>query len=398
VTAGMVACIHYLGLEDCFDVVYGSSAGTVIGAYFITRQLPFFGPEVYYDSLTTAGKKFINTKHLFRSIGLGLLNPKLLKDVIFRRNNGKPVLDLDFLLKKTMQQTKLLDWEKFSEMQTKQPLKLVASALKQENSTIFDMASGHFNDLEGLGKCMHASCLLPGIAGPLMYFHEEGNGQVKDNFILKNGIVNNDFEPLADALIYEPLPFRSAVSEGATHVVMLRSRPDGVDVTGKSSLIERLVMKRFLLRKNKLSNVYKYMQSQQHKKLYAKQIIELNENMNSKRDYNDTSSPHIMTIAVPPGSPEVTKLEVERESILNGVRRGFARAYDALVEDENERGRGTALAKDFFPDLILDYNPLEIESEGSALDYFLKVKEESGEKCSVPSSFGKTALEAGLPR
>merc|ERR1712238_508651 len=145
---------------------------------------------------------------------------------------------------------------------------------------------------------------------------------------------------------------------------------------GKSSLIERLVMKRFLLRKNKLSNVYKYMQSQQHKKLYAKQIIELNENMNSKRDYNDTSSPHIMTIAVPPGSPEVTKLEVERESILNGVRRGFARAYDALVEDENERGRGTVLAN----------------------DYFLKVKEESGEKCSVPSSFGKTALEAGLPR
>lgn len=33
VTAGMVAAIHYLGLEDTIDVVYGSSAGTVIGAY-----------------------------------------------------------------------------------------------------------------------------------------------------------------------------------------------------------------------------------------------------------------------------------------------------------------------------------------------------------------------------
>ena len=32
VTAGMVTAIHYLGLEDTIDVVYGSSAGTVIGA------------------------------------------------------------------------------------------------------------------------------------------------------------------------------------------------------------------------------------------------------------------------------------------------------------------------------------------------------------------------------
>ena len=37
VTAGMVSAIYYLGLEDTFDVIYGSSAGTVIGAYFNTR-------------------------------------------------------------------------------------------------------------------------------------------------------------------------------------------------------------------------------------------------------------------------------------------------------------------------------------------------------------------------
>ena len=33
VTAGMAAAVHHLGLEDAIDVVYGSSAGTVIGAY-----------------------------------------------------------------------------------------------------------------------------------------------------------------------------------------------------------------------------------------------------------------------------------------------------------------------------------------------------------------------------
>ena len=81
VTAGMVTAIHYLGLEDTVDVVYGSSAGTVIGAYFITRQLPWFGPELYYDALTTAGDRFINTKRFLRAVGLGMLDPRLTKDV-----------------------------------------------------------------------------------------------------------------------------------------------------------------------------------------------------------------------------------------------------------------------------------------------------------------------------
>ena len=81
VTAGMVAAVHHLGLSDTIDVVYGSSAGTVIGAYFITRQLPWFGPELYYDALTTAGDRFINAKRFLRAVGLGLLDPRLTKDV-----------------------------------------------------------------------------------------------------------------------------------------------------------------------------------------------------------------------------------------------------------------------------------------------------------------------------
>ena len=39
-----------------------------------------------------------------------------------------------------------------------------------------------------------------------------------------------------------------------------------------------------------------------------------------------------MPIALPPNSPEVGRLETYREKIFV-VRRGLARAYDALVED-----------------------------------------------------------------
>ena len=167
VCKGMVCAIDYCGLRDCVDVVYGSSAGSIIGAYFITGQLPWFGPEVYYDQLTTAGKSFIDTGRLLRALGLGLLNPKLIKDVITRRNAGKPILDLDFLLKDTMQERKPLDWTTFVQRQKQQiqPLKVVASGLKSEKPIVLSYEDGHFTSLEELAKCMHASSLLPGLAG-----------------------------------------------------------------------------------------------------------------------------------------------------------------------------------------------------------------------------------------
>ena len=396
-SAGMVAAIHYLGLEDTFDIVYGSSAGTVIGAYFITRQLPWFGPEIYYDSLTTAGKQFIDTKRLLRSIGIGLVDPRLLKDVVVRRANGKPVLNLPFLLKKTAQEKKPLHWEKFKEMQKVQPLKIVSSGLKRERSVVLDMEKGNFENREELADCMHSSCLLPGIAGPLMNLdtREKGGGKLK----LGNKIDDPHLEPLADALIFEPLPYKTAIENGATHVVVLRTRPDGTDVAGKSSLFERLIVRRFFMRKNKLPNVYKYMRKHLHKRIYSEQVIALNDAAQDFRDYADVSSPHMMTIAAPPGSPEVTKLETGREAIFDGVRRGFARAYDALVEDPKERGRGMIVAKECFPDEILDYDPLDINSKiDSAFDCYLKQLEDSGTPNQKASKLGKTAEEAGAPR
>lgn len=365
-SAGMVCALHHLGLEDTFDVVYGSSAGTVVGAYFITRQLPWFGPEVYYDRLTTAGRKFIDTRRLLRAIGFGLLDPRLIKDVLFRPHHGKPVLNLPFLLKTTLQETKRLDWDKFVERQDEQPLKLVASGLKREGSVVMDYASGHFETIEELAHCMHASCLLPGIAGPIMNLDKNVVASKKGGpklFVGNDQSGRDGVEPLADALVYEPLPYRSALNEGATHVVVLRTRPDGTDVTGKSSVFEKLIVRRFFMRKNKLPRIFERMRMHLHKKLYAEDIITLNQAVHNQRDYMDRSTPHLLTVAVPPGSPEVSRLETGRQAIFEGLRRGFARAFDALVEDPAERGKGTEVAKIYFPDEIMDYDPLEIDSE-----------------------------------
>jgi hypothetical protein len=74
VGAGMITAFWYLGLQDSVDVVYGSSAGALVGAYFISGQLPHYGPEVYYDVLTSAGRDFIDLPAVLRSCGLGWLD------------------------------------------------------------------------------------------------------------------------------------------------------------------------------------------------------------------------------------------------------------------------------------------------------------------------------------
>lgn len=38
VSAGATAALNILGIHDTIDIVYGSSAGAMIGAYFISRQ------------------------------------------------------------------------------------------------------------------------------------------------------------------------------------------------------------------------------------------------------------------------------------------------------------------------------------------------------------------------
>jgi hypothetical protein len=114
----------------------------------------------------------------------------------------------------------------------------------------------------------------------------------------------DDYKPLVDTLLFELLPYWLAIREGGMHVMCLQSRPDGMDITGKSSIFERMAVQRFLLRKNGLGGTYEYMRRHLHKKLYAEQVIELNNGARDvDRPYLDTSRPHLLPIAVPPHSP-----------------------------------------------------------------------------------------------
>ncbi len=87
----------------------------------------------------------------------------------------------------------------------------------------------------------------------------------------------DDYEPLADALLFEPLSYRLAIREGLTHVVCLQSWPDGLvkdpDRQGRGTGIAELVFPDRILSYNPLvytsqtESVYKtYLKSKAKKK------------------------------------------------------------------------------------------------------------------------------------
>ncbi|KAL3921121.1 MAG: hypothetical protein SGILL_002917, partial [Bacillariaceae sp.] len=391
VSAGMVCALHHLGLQDTIDVVYGASAGAVVAAYFVSQQVPWFGPEVYYDQLTTAGDKFIDLKRLLRSLGFGLVDPRLLKDVLTRPENGKPLLNLNYLVDQTMQEAKPLDFETFKARQAVQPLKVVATGLTNGEPVVLSQESGHLDTLEDLCSSLRASCLLPGIAGPVMNaLKDMDNENEKPKFVLRNNYQSHcsdgeAYEPLGDAMLSSPIPYDIALKDGATHVVVIRSSPDGENLmagTAAKSMWESLIFRRFFLRKNRLPKIFKMVQlEQRHQKTYASSILELNEAAKAATA-RSSNGPHIMTIALEPGSVEVSHLETTREAIFEGVRQGFARAYDTLVQEPALRGQGYEVARVYFPDEILDYDPQDIASSSreeekymSAFESYLQILE-----------------------
>ena len=70
VSAGMAAALSTLDLLDTFDSVHGSSAGAIIGAYIVSRQLC---TDVYTDIMPAAGNRFASKKRTLMNVGVDWL-------------------------------------------------------------------------------------------------------------------------------------------------------------------------------------------------------------------------------------------------------------------------------------------------------------------------------------
>ena len=177
VSGGALQAFADLGLLPLFDATYGSSAGAINLSYFLSEQRD--GVQIYHNYI--ANEEFIDIRRLFS-----------------RRYGQSPALNLDMLLHDVMENHFPLDWDRV--INSKVPLKVVASSL----DTLRPELLHSFSDKEDLRNSLRASATVPEVAG---------------------GPVEHRGHRFVDAAVFEAVPFRSAVADGCTHILVLCTRP-----------------------------------------------------------------------------------------------------------------------------------------------------------------------------
>ena len=319
VAAGMASALADAGLADCFDEVYGSSAGSLVGAYWIANSFGMvqYGASLYYDLLTgKASKKyFIDKTRALTLLGfdfLRIFTKRFMQEMLGLREKGLPLLNLQYLLRSCVEDMRPLDWQGYAARDSLIPLHIIASDVVSKKAVCLSRKNGDWTSIRGMTKCMTASMNLPAIAGPLVQLDS-----------LPGAL-------LADAQLFEPVPFKSALANGCTHVLVLRTRPDGIDCMPRPSKVEAGMMRNFFA---DMTDVADYLVSMKHKEVYCEDVLRLNEATlhPASEEGNDAPSPQLLTIALPEGVEEIGRLERGRDMIFGGVKQGYASAVRVLT-------------------------------------------------------------------
>ena len=201
--------------------------------------------------------------------------------------------------------------------------------------------------------------MLPGVAGVDPRWHL-GSAQAalrSQSSTSTDARVGLGMEPMVDALVYEPIPYRSALEQGATHVLVLRSYPDGVFLPKSLlGLFELIIAPKCL---DPYPATKAHLATAGHSVLYAQDIMRLNEaqrapasarapapaakapgasgsilsrwrSQTSKGDAASREPPQMFGVSPLDVDGEVSQLTLDRLTLLRGIMQGFARLYDVF--------------------------------------------------------------------
>lgn len=272
VSAGMVAGLEYLGLLPAFDVVYGTSAGAINGAYFLAGEAAS-GTTIYYENIN-------NSQFISR----------------LRTTYGDPLVSLDFLFEKVMGKVKPLDWRRVVES----PVELVPVATSSRSGEAVLLRGARSRD--SLFLRLKASARIPILAGPPIRVAGE------DCF---------------DGGLSAPIPVSPALDEGCTHVLALLTRPVGAPARSTGSCLCRYLTSRRLakysprLRTAFLDRTVRY----------ARDLDWLD-----SETCAPVRAPYVCAIRPPRDTPVVTSLEKRREHLVVGARSGVESVLTAFGE------------------------------------------------------------------
>jgi predicted patatin/cPLA2 family phospholipase len=196
-SSGMTVVIERLGLLSAFDAVYGSSAGALNSAWLLcgraeTTMHAWWDPVIMRTTI----------------------NPRR----VLRR---KPVVDTNFLVHTVYTQIMPMGFREI----LANPVEfhpLATDALTGESTDLH----AHVRDQAGVQAVLRASTAMPLLCGEPV--------EIEDRRFL-------------DAGVSESVPVRTALAQGATHVVALRTRRSD-EIGSPPARIERLVVSRWFAR------------------------------------------------------------------------------------------------------------------------------------------------------
>ncbi|RZT84358.1 putative patatin/cPLA2 family phospholipase [Pseudonocardia sediminis] len=172
--AGMLDALDSIGLRDAVDEIYGASSGSFLAACFAAGHAAGAAASFPED---LASRAFVDLR---------------------RFASRRPVLSLDHLLYGVLGGTKPMPWDAL--LASPMRVRLVATAVDDLRPRVL----GGLTDPDAWRRGLRASAAIPVIAGPAV--EHEGRRWV-------------------DGSIGEPLALARAVRGGATHVLVLLSRP-----------------------------------------------------------------------------------------------------------------------------------------------------------------------------
>lgn len=171
---GMLQALEDAGLTGTFDAVYGTSAGALCGAWMLSERVDF-GMAAWVDQ-----------HNLNRTVNLaGILR-------------GRPPFDLDHLVHEIYGRIAPMDFDAI----LNSPIEFHPIATDATTSRPTDLRP-LFDDVAGLKRALAATCCLPLVAGSPV--------ALGGSRFLDGGLT-------------ESVPIRTAVQQGATHAVVLRTR------------------------------------------------------------------------------------------------------------------------------------------------------------------------------
>lgn len=286
-SGGMVAALEQLGLRDAFDAVYGASAGALNATYFLARQA-VFGCAIYVEDLPA--RRFINPYRMA---------------LPFRR---RPIVDMAYALDHIYHEVKPLDVD--AVLTSNIPLHVTAT----------DIATGDLVDFVGaetwpaLRLSLLASTRVPFIAGAPV---RVGQGDY------------------IDATLSDGVPFRLALSQGASHVLVLRSRRNDQGAS-MSSAPERWLMAGALRTIN--PRLLPLLETRQLRSMQAgRELTELTR--------APETSPYVCAIEPPRDAPRIHQLSRDGEAARKAINAGHRAVCEVMGVSDTEAKAIEATAK-----------------------------------------------------